>query len=218
MPRRAKSESAGVDSLGPRQKKILDFILSTVEERGYPPSVREIADAVGLASPSTVHAHLEALQTKGYINKDATKPRAIQISYAPEIGPAESRSNVKHVPLVGRIAAGPPTQALQEIEDVFPLPSALIGDNGTFFMLTVKGDSMRDAGIHDGDYVVIRKQDDATNGEIVAAMIEDEATVKTLVRSGNKTVLRPENPDYDNIEVTADSRILGKCVAVLRSL
>src|ERR671925_207972 len=145
MPRAKKTP--GVDALGPRQKKVLDFILSTVEERGYPPSVREIADAVGLASPSTVHAHLEALQRKGYIRKDATKPRAIEISYAPGVGPVSSRSGVRHVPLVGRIAAGPATPALEVIDDVLPLPASIVGD-GEFFMLKVKGDSMHDAGIH----------------------------------------------------------------------
>ena len=216
MPRRA-STSDDVSSLGPRQKKILDFILGTVEARGYPPSVREIADAVGLASPSTVHAHLEALQRKGYIRKDATKPRAIEISYAPGVGPASSRDGVRHVPLVGRIAAGSPTQALQEIEDVMPLPASIVG-SGDFFMLRVKGDSMHDAGIHDGDYVVIRKQEDATSGEIVAALLEDEATVKTLVRTDGRTILRPENPAFEPIEITGDGRIMGKVVALLRSL
>ena len=216
MPRRAAT-AGGVDALGPRQKKILDFILSTVEERGYPPSVREIADSVGLASPSTVHAHLEALQKKGYIRKDATKPRAIEISYAPGIGPTSSRSGVRNVPLVGRIAAGPATPAIQEIEEVMPLPASLLG-SGEFFMLRVKGQSMRDAGINDGDFVVVRKQDDATPGSIVAALIEDEATVKTLVRQGGRTILRPENPDYEPIEVTTDARVLGKVVALLRSL
>lgn len=217
MPKRTKA-AGGVDALGPRQKKILDFILGTVEDRGYPPSVREIADAVGLASPSTVHAHLEALQRKGYIRKDATKPRAIEISYARDIGPASSRDGVRNVPLVGRIAAGSPTQALEEIEDVLPLPASVVGD-GTLFMLKVKGDSMHDAGIHDGDYVVIRKQDDATAGDIVAALIEDEATVKTLVRQGGKTILRAENPSYSNIEIGSDgARIMGKVVALLRSL
>jgi len=216
MPRRATS-AGGVEALGPRQKKILDFILATVEERGYPPSVREIADSVGLASPSTVHAHLEALQKKGYIRKDATKPRAIEISYAPGIGPSANRSSVKNVPLVGRIAAGPTTPAIQEIEDVMPLPASLLG-NGEFFMLRVKGQSMRDAGIQDGDFVVVRKQDDATPGSIVAALIEDEATIKTLTKQGGRTVLRPENPDYEPIEVTTDGRVLGKVVALLRSL
>jgi repressor LexA len=206
-----------VSTLGPRQKKILEYILGTVEERGYPPSVREIADAVGLASPSTVHAHLEALQRKGYIRKDATKPRAIEISYAPGVGPSDSRSGVRHVPLLGRIAAGVPIQAVEEIEEVVAVPASLIGD-GTFFMLKVKGDSMHDAGIQDGDLVVIRKQDDANNGEIVAAMLEDEATVKTLVRQGNKTILRPENPAYEPIEVDGEGRILGKVVALMRSM
>ncbi len=217
MPRRARSSAGGVATLGPRQKKILDYILGTVEERGYPPSVREIADAVGLASPSTVHAHLEALQRKGYIRKDATKPRAIELSYARDIGPASARSGVRHVPLVGRIAAGPPNQALEEIEDVLPLPASIVGE-GTLFMLAVRGDSMRDAGIHDGDYVVIRKQEDADSGSIVAALLEDEATVKTLIRQGSKTILRAENPAYAPIEVTGEARILGKVVALLRSL
>jgi repressor LexA len=216
MPRR-RATSDDVTSLGPRQKKILDFILGTVEDRGYPPSVREIADAVGLASPSTVHAHLEALQRKGYIRKDATKPRAIEISYAPGVGPASSRSGVRNVPLVGRIAAGSPTQALQEVEDVMPLPASIVG-SGEHFMLRVKGESMHDAGIHDGDYVVIRKQSDATSGEIVAALLEDEATVKTLVRKDGRTFLRPENPAFELIEVTGNGHIMGKVVALLRSM
>lgn len=216
MPR--MNRDVGVEALGPRQKKVLDYILSTVEDRGYPPSVREIADAVGLASPSTVHAHLEALQKKGYIRKDATKPRAIEISYAPGVGPAESRAGVRHVPLVGRIAAGSPTQALESIEDVLPLPAAIVGD-GELFMLRVQGESMIDAGINDGDYVVVRKQADATPGSIVAALLDDEATVKTLVRQGGRTILKAENPAFAPIEVTEEnSRILGKVVALLRSL
>jgi repressor LexA len=217
-PTAARGETPTVEALGPRQKKILEYILSTVQGRGYPPSVREIADAVGLASPSTVHAHLEALQKKGYLRKDATKPRAIQISYAPGMGPAESTDGIRHVPLLGRIAAGAPIQAVEEVEDVLPLPASIVGD-GTFFMLRVKGDSMHDAGIHDGDMVVIRKQDDATSGSIVAALLEDEATIKTLVRQGSKTILRPENAAYAPIEVDGEnSRILGQVVALLRSL
>jgi repressor LexA len=217
VPKALAREQFGVEALGPRQKRILEFILSTVEDRGYPPSVREIADAVGLASPSTVHAHLEALQSKGYIRKDPTKPRAIEISYAPGMGPASSSSGDKRVPLVGSIAAGAPLQAVEDIEDVLPLPASLIGE-GTFFALRVKGDSMTGAGIEDGDLVVIRKQDDATPGSIVAALLEDEATVKTLIRDGAKTLLRAENPAYAPIEVTAEnSRILGKVVALLRS-
>lgn len=209
--------TSGVATLGPRQKRILDFILHTVEERGYPPSVREIADAVGLASPSTVHAHLEALQEKGYIRKDATKPRAIEISYAPGMGPSRSRAGTKYVPLVGRIAAGAPLQAVEDVEDVLPLPASIVGE-GTFFGLRVKGDSMTGAGINDGDVVVVRKQDTATPGDIVAALLEDEATVKRLARQGGRTFLKAENPAHANIEVGADSRILGKVVALLRSL
>ena len=205
-----------VADLGVRQRRILEFILSTVEQRGYPPSVREIAEAVGLASPSTVHAHLEALQRKGYLRKDATKPRAIAVHYAPDVGPVEQRSSVRHVPLVGRIAAGPATQALEDVEDVFAVPASLVGE-GTFFMLRVKGDSMIGAGINDGDYVVVRKQEDARPGDIVAALLDDEATVKTLARDGGRSILRPENPALAPIEVTADTRILGKVVALMRS-
>jgi repressor LexA len=218
MPKSITGETPGVDALGLRQKRILEFILSTVEERGYPPSVREIAEAVGLASPSTVHAHLEALQSKGYIRKDPTKPRAIEISYAPGMGPHASKAGTKMVPLLGRIAAGAPLQAVEDIEDVLPLPASVIGE-GTFFMLRVTGDSMTGAGIEDGDLVVIRKQDDATPGSIVAAMLDDEATVKTLIRDNGRTLLRAENPAYAPIEVTTDQgRILGKVVALLRSL
>jgi repressor LexA len=202
--------------LGPRQRKILDFILSTVGDRGYPPSVREIAEAVGLTSPSTVHAHLEALQRKGYLRKDASKPRAIEIRYAPEVGPTGRRSGVRHVPLIGRVAAGSPTLALEEIEDVMALPASLLGE-GTFFMLRVKGESMIEGGINDGDYVVVRRQEEAHTGEIVVALLEDEATVKTLAREGGKLVLRPENKSMKSIPVKPDARILGKVVALLRS-
>ncbi len=211
MPRPSR-----VKDLGPRQRKILDYILQTVESRGYPPSVREIADAVGLASPSTVHAHLSALERKGYLHRDPSKPRAIEVHYAPEVGPVAKRSNVRHVPLVGRIAAGTPTQAFEDVEDVLALPASMVGE-GTFFMLRVKGDSMIEAGINDGDLVVVRKQEEADHGDIVAALLEDEATVKTLVRQNGQTILRPENAALAPIEVTGESRILGKVVGLLRS-
>lgn len=211
MPRTSR-----VNDLGPRQRKILDHILQTVESRGYPPSVREIADAVGLASPSTVHAHLSALERKGYLHRDPSKPRAIEVHYAPEVGPVAKRSSVRHVPLVGRIAAGSPTEAIEDVEEVLALPASMVGE-GTFFMLRVKGDSMIEAGIHDGDLVVVRKQDEADHGDIVAALLEDEATVKTLVRQNGQTILRPENAALAPIEVTGDSRILGKVVGLLRS-
>jgi repressor LexA len=211
-----RNRPSRVFDLGPRQKKILDYLLQTIEERGYPPSVREIAEAVGLTSPSTVHAHLEALQRKGYLRKDPTKPRAIEVRYAPEVGPVARRDAMRSVPLLGRVAAGAPTLAIEEVEDVMPLPASLVGD-GTLFMLRVKGESMIEAGIHEGDYVVVRKQDDAASGEIVVALLEDEATVKTLVRQGPSTVLRPENAAMSPIEVSADTRILGKVVALVRS-
>ena len=202
--------------LGPRQQRILDFILSTVAERGYPPSVREIAEAVGLTSPSTVHAHLEALQKKGYLRKDATKPRAIAIHYAPDVGRFDSPAAIRFVPLVGRVAAGAPALAQENVEEVLPLPQSMLGE-GTFFALRVRGESMIEAGIHDGDLVVVRKQEDATPGDVVVAMLDDEATVKTLARQGGKTVLRPENASMSPIPVTPDTAIVGKVVALLRS-
>ncbi|HVL80018.1 MAG TPA: transcriptional repressor LexA [Actinomycetota bacterium] len=205
-----------VEDLGPRQRKILDFILGAIEERGYPPSVREIAEAVGLASPSTVHAHLEALQRKGYLRRDPTKPRAIAVHYAPEVGPVESKSGVRHVPLVGRVAAGGPALAVEEVEDVLAVPASLVGD-GTLFMLRVQGESMTGAGIQPGDMVVVRKQDDATSGDVVVALIEDEATCKTYVLHDGRPLLRAENPAYDDVVVTPETRIVGKVVALLRS-
>lgn len=206
-----------VDDLGPRQRRILDFILENVEQRGYPPSVREIAEAVGLASPSTVHAHLEALQQKGYLRRDPTKPRALAVHYAPDVGPVESHAEVRHVPLIGRVAAGAPLLAVEDVEEVMALPASLVG-NGRLFMLRVKGDSMTGAGINDGDLVVVRQQDDAKSGEKVIALIGDEATCKTLVREQGRTQLRAENPAYPAVVVTEDSRILGKVVALVRSM
>ncbi|MBT8193585.1 MAG: transcriptional repressor LexA, partial [Acidimicrobiia bacterium] len=154
-----------------RQQEILDYIRDTVADRGYPPSVREIGEAVGLSSPSTVHSHLSTLEATGHLRRDPTKPRAIEIL-------DEEPSNVRNVPLVGRIAAGSPILAEEDIEDVIPLPVDLVGD-GPIFMLRVKGESMIDAGILDGDYVVIHRQPDALDGEIVAALIDgEEATVK----------------------------------------
>lgn len=205
-----------VDDLGPRQRKILEYLLSTIEDRGYPPSVREIGSAVGLASPSTVHTHLAALERKGYLRRDPTKPRAIEVRYAPEVGPVSRRSGVRHVPLVGRIAAGSPTHAVEEVEDVLPLPASLVGE-GTCFVLRIRGDSMIGAGINDGDLVVVRKQERAETGDVVAALLEDEATAKTLIRQDGRIILRPENPALQPIELNDESRILGKVVALLRS-
>src|ERR671914_1491094 len=159
-----------VEDLTERQRQALDFIAETVADRGYPPSVREICDALGLASSSTVHSHLHALQRKGYLRIDPTKPRAIELLYDPETGLAADRSPARSVPLLGRIAAGAPILAQENVEEIYPMSADLVGD-GNVFMLEVNGDSMIDAGILDGDYVIIRQQPTAHSGEIVAAMV-----------------------------------------------
>ncbi|MEX1288217.1 MAG: transcriptional repressor LexA, partial [Acidimicrobiia bacterium] len=170
-------------ALSTRQREVLDFIRDTVADRHYPPSVREIGEALGLSSPSTVHAHLSALVKYGYLRRDPTKPRAIEVvDDAPSVTALPDRDHVRDVPLVGRIAAGTPILAEEQVEEVFPLPEALVG-SGPVFMLRVKGDSMVDAGILDGDLVVVRSQPDARDGQLVAALVADEeATVKRLER------------------------------------
>jgi repressor LexA len=202
-----------------RQRQVLEFIDTEVRRRGYPPSVREIGEAVGLSSPSTVHAHLGALQDKGYIHRDPTKPRALEITYEPSSGATVERRPVRHVPLVGDVAAGTGVLAAENIEETMPVPEDLTGD-GDLFMLKVRGDSMIDGGIFDGDYVVVRSQPGAENGEIVVAGIPgEEATIKTFMRRRNKIVLRPENSSmeemvFDPNEIT----IYGRVVTVLRRL
>ena len=203
-----------MDGLTERQRKILDFITSTVDDRGYPPSVREIGDAVGLHSPSSVHAQLATLAQKGMLTKDATKPRAIRVERPDRAAAVASRSDVVDVPLVGQIAAGGPILAEENVEEQLPLPKDLVG-SGTLFALKVKGDSMTGAGIFDGDTVIIRQQQTANDGEMIAALIGDEATVKTLSRKGGKVRLIAENPAYDPIE-PEEMSVLGKVVAVLR--
>jgi repressor LexA len=203
-----------MEQLTERQRRILEYIGQTRDERGYPPSVREIGDAVGLHSPSSVHAQLATLAQKGYLTKDPTKPRAIRVHGA-ERPAAASNANIVEVPLVGRIAAGGPILAEQNVEDTMALPRDLVG-SGTLFALTVRGDSMTGAGILDGDTVIIRQQPEASDGEIVAALVgDDEATVKRLSRKGGKVRLLAENPAYDPIEPEVMS-VLGKVVAVLR--
>jgi repressor LexA len=202
-----------------RQRQVLEFIDTEVRRRGYPPSVREIGEAVGLSSPSTVHAHLGALQDKGYIHRDPTKPRALEITYEPSSGATVERRPVRHVPLVGDVAAGTGVLAAENIEETMPVPEDLTGD-GDLFMLKVRGDSMIEGGIFDGDYVVVRSQPSAENGEIVVAGIPgEEATIKTFMRRRNKIVLRPENSSmeemiFDPSEIT----IYGRVVTVLRRL
>lgn len=223
LPDRAE----GGDGLTPRQRLVLETIRSAVEKRGYPPSMREIGEAVGLTSPSSVKHQLMALERKGYVRRDPHRPRAIEIVMPDDArgvvsasGPLrESGERVpspSYVPVVGRIAAGGPILAEQVVEDVFPLPRQLVGE-GELFLLRVVGDSMIDAAICDGDWVVVRRQPLAENGEIVAAMIEGEATVKSLRRRDGHVWLMPANAAYTPIPAD-DVTVLGRVVAVLRSL
>ncbi|MBT8213102.1 MAG: transcriptional repressor LexA [Acidimicrobiia bacterium] len=199
-----------------RQQQVLDFILSEVSGRGYPPSVREIGEAIGLRSPSTVHSHLSALVKAGYLRRDPSKPRAIEVIDPGQPAEGLHRAPVRDVPLVGRIAAGSPILAEEDIDEIYPLPTELVG-NDPVFMLQVRGDSMIDAGIHDGDYVVVRRQADATDGEIVAALVEgEEATVKRLQRIDGRVVLHAENPAFPPMVFSEGVEILGKVVALLR--
>jgi repressor LexA len=198
-----------------RQQQVLDYIKQTVEARGYPPSVREIGDAVGLSSPSSVHAQLNSLVAAGMIKKDPTKPRAIMITDATP-APAVTDRRTRDVPLLGRIAAGTPILAAEHVEEVMPLPTELVGD-GPVFLLEVKGDSMIDAGIHEGDLVAIHKQPDARDGEIVACLIDgEEATVKRLQRKDGKVFLHSENPAYPPMIFSDGVELIGKVVSVLR--
>jgi len=217
-----------------RQRKVLQVIRDSVQKRGYPPSMREIGEAVGLTSTSSVSYQLSTLQKKGYLHRDVGRPRTVEVRLPghspirpdgtregepePEPLPATSfdipSQEAIYVPLVGRIAAGGPILAEQSVEDVFPLPRQLVGD-GTLFLLKVAGDSMINAAIADGDWVVVRQQPDALNGDIVAAMIDGEATVKTFKKSDGHVWLMPHNPAYAPI-LGDESSILGKVVAVLR--
>jgi repressor LexA len=205
--------------LTPRQRQVLEFIDAEVRRRGYPPSVREIGEAVGLSSSSTVHAHLAALQDKGYLTRDPTKPRAIEVRLDVESGAPVERRPVRHVPLVGDVAAGTGVLAAENVEETLPVPEDFTGD-GTLFMLRVRGDSMIEAGIFDGDYVVVRQQPDAEAGDTVIAGIPgEEATVKTFLKRRGKIVLRPENPTMDEMVFDpSDVTIYGKVVSLLRRL
>jgi repressor LexA len=208
---------AGRDGLTERQRVILEEIRRTVEARGYPPSVREIGEVVGLTSPSSVNYQLKALERKGYIRRDPHRPRALEVLLPDEVDETDSgddRPTPRYVPLVGRIAAGGPILAEQSVDAVFPLPAELVGD-GELFLLKVAGDSMVDAAICDGDWVVVRRQPEAANGEIVAALLDDEATVKTFKRDAEHVWLLPHNSAYQPINGD-DCQILGKVVAVLR--
>jgi repressor LexA len=202
-----------MDQITARQRRILDFIRRTIQERGYPPTVREIGEAVGLASSSSVHAQLANLERLGLVRRDATKPRAMELRGRPRAGGVT-------LPLVGRIAAGAPVMADENVEDYLVVPSGFAGQEG-HFALRVSGDSMQGAGLLDGDLVVVRRQDTAAEGDIVAALVpgpaEDEATVKRFHRGDGKVFLMPENSAYEPLELT-DGRVLGKVVAILRKL
>jgi repressor LexA len=211
--------------LTPRQRRVLEVIRDSVERRGYPPSMREIGEAVGLTSTSSVSHQLAALQRKGFLRRDPNRPRAVEVrlpdrraagEHEPYLGHDERRPTPTFVPVVGRIAAGGPILAEQAVEDVFPLPRQLVGE-GSLFLLRVAGDSMVDAAIADGDWVVVRQQPVAESGEIVAAMIDGEATVKTFKRRGGQVWLMPHNPAYDPIPGD-EATVLGRVVAVLRRL
>ena len=207
------------DSTGltPRQQRVLTTIKESIETRGYPPSMREIGERVGLTSSSSVAHQLRVLEDKGYLRRDPNRPRALSVHHPDDLDETLIRDQApapSYVPLVGRIAAGGPILAEERIEEVFPLPKSLVGD-GQLFLLEVVGDSMIDAAICSGDYVVVRQQPTAENGEIVAAMIDGEATVKTFQRKGGKVWLLPHNDAYDPIDGT-HATILGKVTTVLR--
>jgi repressor LexA len=205
-----------MDELTARQRRIVEYIQETVRERGYPPTVREIGEAVGLTSSSSVHAQLENLRKRGLLRKDAAKPRAIEVS----VGGSPVRK-ADTVPLLGRIAAGAPILAEQNVEDHLTVPAGF-ASGGEHFALRVSGDSMVEAGILDGDVVVVRRQDVAEDGAIVAALLpgpaEPEATVKRLRRRGTRVTLVPENPAMEPMDLPRDGKLLGQVVSVLRKL
>ena len=212
-------------SLTERQRTILEVIRTSVTSRGYPPSIREIGDAVGLTSTSSVAHQLRTLEKKGYLRRDPNRPRAVDVRgsdemvtpiVATDVAGSDALPEPTFVPVLGRIAAGGPILAEQAVEEVFPLPRELVGE-GSLFMLKVVGESMIDAAICDGDWVVIRQQNVADNGDIVAAMIDGEATVKTFKRTRGQVWLMPHNPAFDPIDGN-DAVVLGKVVTVIRKI
>ncbi|GFN32380.1 transcriptional repressor LexA [Paenibacillus xylaniclasticus] len=206
-----------MSKLSNRQQAILEFIKNEVRDKGYPPSVREIGEAVGLASSSTVHGHLDRLEKKGFIRRDPTKPRAIEILDGDVESTGSFSLSYAKVPIVGKVTAGVPITATENIEDYFPLPTHMVGDHEVF-ILNVVGDSMIEAGIHDGDYVIVRQQPTATNGDIVVAMTEDdEATVKTFYKEKDHIRLQPQNPTMEPLRLKHVT-ILGKVIGLFRDI
>ena len=219
-----RANRTGESTLTDRQRTVLEVIRASVTTRGYPPSIREIGDAVGLTSTSSVAHQLRTLERKGYLRRDPNRPRAVDVrgvddAVSPvmtDVAGSDALPEPAFVPVLGRIAAGGPILAEQAVEDVFPLPRELVGE-GSLFLLKVVGESMVDAAICDGDWVVVRQQNVADNGDIVAAMIDGEATVKTFKRTGNQVWLMPHNPVFDPIPGN-DATILGKVVTVIRKI
>ena len=209
------------DKLSKRQAAIYDYICSYTAERGFPPSVREIGSAVGLASPSTVHMHPKVLQERGLIRRDSKKPRTIEVvnddtTQHLATVTQDANNNVITLPIVGNVAAGTPILAEQNIEDSITLPTSIVGDSSSF-VLKVRGQSMINAGIFDGDYVIVREQHDAHDGEIVVALIDESATVKTFYREKDQIRLQPENDAMNPIYVK-DASIIGRVTALIRSI
>ena len=224
----AQNAAAAEASLTPRQAGVLEVIRRSVRERGYPPSIREIGDAAGLQSTSSVAYQLKELEKKGFLRRDPNKPRAVDLRHLPDsqknsrkakpkAAPTpEDASAPRYIPVVGQIAAGSPILAEENVDNYFPLPQELLGD-GELYMLRVVGESMRDAGILDGDWVVVRQQNSAQNGDVVAALLDDEATIKTFRQRDGHTWLLPRNSNYEPI-LGDDAVVLGKVVAVLRAV
>ena len=207
------------EALTERQRQILHVIEQAMQDRGYPPSVREIGEAVGLNSPATAHTHLKTLQDMGFIRRDPSKPRAIEVRFDTNSEVAMERRPSRHIPLIGDVAAGTNVLAQQNVEDLIPLPTDFTGE-GELFMLRVRGDSMIEAGILDGDFVVARQQQVAENGDIVVAGIPgDEATIKTFKKSGKTITLIPANESMKPMVFDADEvQVFGKLVTVMRKL
>ena len=198
-----------------KQQQVLDYILTEIHRRGYPPAIREIGKALNLSSSATVHSHIKALEKKGYLRRDPSKPRALEVLDYRDLDQPLPSSKTRSVPVVGRISAGSPLLAADNIEDTWPLPREFTAEET--FILKVKGDSMIQAGILDGDYLVVKRQQTADNGDIVVALLEEEATVKRFFSEGKRFRLEPENPNMKPI-VTDKVVILGKAMALLRKI
>ena len=220
MPRRKADEN----TVTPKQQQVLDYVAAHIQEKGYPPSVRDICSAVGFKSTSSAHAYLEALEKKGLLHKDASKTRALKVTSSSTPSPSNvtpfpdvATREIVNVPIVGKVTAGQPILAVENIEDSFPVPLEFVG-NQDAFMLKVRGESMIEAGILDGDFVLVSKQSTARNGDIVVALIEDEATVKTFYKENGYVRLQPENPYMEPIIVRENLSILGKVSGVFRKM